>query len=190
MVSRGRCSVIAGRAAAISGPIDPKCGEQRRGHLRGGGAMGRVHVRAHGTVPPERFVAALTDFGPGREELWGNSDPTHFVAHDQGATWAEVTEGSAAGGVWQRLRCDWSVPDVVTLDVLDSNAFGAGSRWTYRVESDGAGGCLVDLTIVRVPTTTRGRALDVVLGAGGGAYFGRDLRRTLRRLESRAGAPS
>jgi hypothetical protein len=82
------------------------------------------------------------------------------------------------------------VPDVVTLDVLDSNAFGPGSRWTYRVESDGAGGCLVDLTIVRVPTTTKGRALDVVLGLGGSAYFARDLRRTLRRLESRAGTPS
>ena len=27
--------------------------------------MGHVHVRAHGSVPPERFVAALTDFGPG-----------------------------------------------------------------------------------------------------------------------------
>jgi hypothetical protein len=152
--------------------------------------MGRVHVRGHGAVPPEAFVAALTDFGPGRQQIWGNSDPQRLVVHDRGDTWAEVTEGSAAGGVWQRLRYDWSVPDVVTLDVLDSNAFGPGSRWAYQVESDGAGGCLVDLTIVRVPTTTKGRALDVVLGLGGSAYFARDLRRTLRRLESRAGTPS
>ena len=118
--------------------------------------MGRVHVRAHGAVPPERFVAALTDFGPGRGGL-GQQRPEDLVVHDRGDTWADVTEGSAAGGVWQRLRYDWSVPDVVTLEVLDSNAFGPGSRWTYRVESDGAGGCLVDLTIVRVPTTTRGQ---------------------------------
>ena len=79
---------------------------------------------------------------------------------------------------------------MVTLDVLDSNAFGPGSRWTYRVESDGAGGCHVDLTIVRVPTTTKGRVLDV-------AARPRRQRRTspatcggsLRRLESRR-APS
>jgi hypothetical protein len=32
--------------------------------------------------------------------------------------------------------------------------------------------------------------LDVLLGLGGGAYFGRDLRRSLRRLESRSRAPS
>jgi hypothetical protein len=145
--------------------------------------MGSVHLRAHGAVAPERFVAALTDFGPGREQVWGNSDPGHLVVHDRGATWAEVTEGS--GGVWQRLRYDWSAPDVVTLEVLDSNAFGPGSRWTYKVESDGAGGCHVDLTVVRVPTTTRGRVLDVLLGLGGRIYFGRDLRRSLRRLESR-----
>jgi hypothetical protein len=152
--------------------------------------MGGAHVRAHGAVPPERFVAALTDFGPGREEIFGNSGSRDLTVHDRGETWAEVTEGSGAGGVWQRLRYDWSVPDVVTLDVLDSNAFGPGSRWTYRVESDGAGGCHVDLTIVRVPTTTKGRVLDVLLGLGGGAYFGRDLRRSLRRLESRSRAPS
>ena len=151
--------------------------------------MGSVHVRAHGAVPPDRFIAALTDFGSGREQVWGNSDPRHLVVHDRGATWAEVTEGSAAGGVWQRLRYDWSEPDVVTLDVLDSNAFGPGSRWTYRVESDGVGGCHVDLSIVRVPTTTKGRVLDVLLRAGGGTYFARDLRRSLRRLESRARTP-
>jgi hypothetical protein len=150
--------------------------------------MGRVHVQAHGTVPPERFVAALTDFGPGREEIWGNSDPQQFVVHDRGATWAEVTEGSAVGGVWQRLRYDWSVPDVVTLDVLDSNAFGPGSRWTYTAKSDGARGCHVDLTIVRVPTTAKGRVLDALLGLGLGAYIAHDLRRSLRRMDSRSRA--
>jgi hypothetical protein len=150
--------------------------------------MGRVHVQAHGAVPPERFVAALTDFGPGREEIWGNSDPEHFVVHDRGATWAEVTEGSSAGGVWQRLRYDWSVPDLVTLDVVAGNAFGPGSRWTYKVESDGAGGCHVDLTIVRVPTTTRGKVLDPLLRLGGSAYFAHDLRRSLRRMDGRSRA--
>lgn len=146
--------------------------------------MGRVHVRAHGAVPPDRFVAALTDFGPGRQEIWGNSDPRHLTVHDRGSTWAEVTEGSAAGGVWQRLRYDWSSPDLVTLEVLDSNAFGPGSRWTYRVTPQGAG-TEVDLQVVRVPNTTKGRVLDVLLGLGGGWYFARDLRRSLRRLEGR-----
>jgi len=80
------------------------------------------------------------------------------------------------------------VSDVVTLDVLDGNAFGRGSRWTYRVESDGAGGCHVDLTIERKPTTTKGKVLDTLLGLGGGAYFSHDLRRSLRRMDGRSRA--
>ena len=151
--------------------------------------MGRAHVRAHGTFPPDRFVAALVDFGPGRAEIWGNTDPEHLAVHDRGDTWAEVTEGSATGGVWQRMRYDWSAPGAVTLDVLDSNTFGPGSRWTYRVESDGAGGSDIDLTVVRVPCSARGRFLDVVLTLGGSSFYSRDLRRTVRRLEG-SRAPS
>ena len=47
-------------------------------------SMGRVHVRAHGAFPPERFVAALTDFGPGRSEIWGNSDEGRLTVHERG----------------------------------------------------------------------------------------------------------
>lgn len=150
--------------------------------------MGRAHVRAHGAFPPERFVAALTDFGPGRSEVWGNVDPANLVVHEQGDTWAEVTEGSTTGDIWQRTRYDWSVPGVVTLDVVDSNAFGAGSRWTYRLDPDGSGGTDIDLTIVRVPTTAKGRVMDVVLRLGGRLFFSRDLRRSVKRLEGRSGA--
>lgn len=152
--------------------------------------MGRVHVHAHGDFPPERFVAALTDFGPGRSKIWGNNDEGRLTVHDRGDTWADVTEGSpAAGAIWQRTRYDWSAPRAVTLDVLDSNAFGPGSRWTYLVEPGATGGTDIDLSIVRVPSTTKGRIFDALLSLGGSAYFARDLRRSIRRLESR-GAPA
>lgn len=153
--------------------------------------MGRAHARAHGTFPPGRFLEALTDFGPDRGRVWGNSDPRHLVVHDRGETWAEVTERSPApGGVWQRLRYDWATPGVVRLDVLDSNAFGPGSRWTYRLDGDGSGGTDIDLTVVRVPCTARGRLFDVLLSLGGGVFFARDLRRSVRALESRPDVPA
>jgi hypothetical protein len=153
--------------------------------------MGRAHARAHGAFPPGRFIAALVDFGPRRGEIWGNSDPQHLVVHDRGETWAEVTERStAAGGIWQRLRYDWGTPGVVTLDVLDSNAFGPGSRWTYRVDPDGSGGTNIDLTVVRVPSTAKGRVLDVLLSLSGGLFFARDLRRSVRTLENRPDVPA
>ena len=152
--------------------------------------MGRVHVQEHGSFPPERFLAALTDFGPGRAQAWGNTDQAKLTVHGRGATWAEVTEGSpAAGSIWQRSRYDWSAPGVVTIEVLDSNAFGPGSRWTYLLEPSAGGGTDIDLTIRRVPNSLKGRIFDVLLSLGGSAYFARDLRRTIGRLEN-ANAPT
>ena len=145
--------------------------------------MGRVHVRAHGSFAPEVFVAALTDFGPGRGEVFGNT--AGVEVHGSGDGWAEVTEGSTTGPVWQRSRYDWSTPGEVRIAVLDSNAFGPGSQWTYRVTPAGAGGADIDLSIVRVPNSAKGRVLDVLLRLGGSVFFARDLRRTVRTLESR-----
>ena len=151
--------------------------------------MGKVHVRAHGSFAPDVFVAALTDFGPGRAEVFANLAADDLRVHDRGATWAEVTEGSTTGPVWQRSRYDWSTPGEVRIDVVDSNAFGPGSRWLYRVTPGADGGTDIDLSIQRVPNTAKGRLLDRLLRLGGGQFFARDLRRTVRTLESR-GSPA
>jgi hypothetical protein len=146
--------------------------------------MGSIRVSAHGRFAPERFVRALTDFGPGRAAIWGNSSTEYLTVHATGETWAEVTEGSpAGGGIWQRYRYDWSMPDLVRLDVLDSNAFGPGSAWEYRLTGEPAG-TRVDLFINRVPSTLRGRVLDALLLVAGRFFFARDLRRTIARIEA------
>ena len=106
--------------------------------------MGDVRVSATGKFPPERFVAALTDFSAEREKLFGNSQGGYLKVHGQGPDWADVTEGSTAGGgIWQRYRYDWSRPGEVRLEVLDSNTFGKGSYWEYHVTPDGSGGSRV-----------------------------------------------
>ena len=146
--------------------------------------MSRVHASAEGAFAPHVFVDALTDFGPGRSTIWGSSSNSKLVLHDRGDTWADVTEGTDAGGIWQRYRYDWSDPQLVKLTVTDSNAFGPGSYWEYRLTPvDHDRRTRIDLVINRVPTTAKGRRFDVVLKLIGGLYFGRDLRRTVRRIE-------
>ena len=54
--------------------------------------MAKIHYEADGTIAPERFIAALTDFSPRRPELWPNLSPAFFKVYDVGATWAEVQE--------------------------------------------------------------------------------------------------
>jgi hypothetical protein len=145
--------------------------------------VGRLTVAADGHLPPQRFIDALTDFGPDRARWWGNSSDGLLEVHERGDTWADVTEGTRASGIWQRYRYDWSTPGRVTLTVLESNAFGPGSSWTYDVSgTDDA--AHVELRIVRVPNTLRGRIFDPLLSLVGSGYFRRDLRSTLAKLET------
>jgi hypothetical protein len=63
-----------------------------------GARMSTIHLHQTTTSTPEQFVAALTDFGPGRSKLFGNSADEYLKVHHRGPTEADVTEGSAASG--------------------------------------------------------------------------------------------
>ena len=71
------------------------------------------------TATPEQYIAGLTDFGPGRSKLFGNSADEYLKVHNRGPSQADVTEGSA--GIWERLHYDWSDPNHVVLTTTDSN---------------------------------------------------------------------
>ena len=64
------------------------------------------------------MLRALTDFGPGRSKLFGNSADAYLKVHHRGQSQADVTEGS--GGIWERLHYDWSDPSHVVLTTTDS----------------------------------------------------------------------
>jgi hypothetical protein len=82
-----------------------------------------IHFNETTNSTPEQFVAALTDFGPGRSELFGNSADDYLKVHHQGASEADVTEGSYH--IWERLHYDWSDPTRVVMTTTDSNLWGA-----------------------------------------------------------------
>ena len=84
---------------------------------------------------PAAVLAVLTDFGPRRARVWPNIDDRHFRVHDQGPGWADVTEGSSvAGGVWEREKYAWNASaGSVTAETIDSNTWGSGSRWDYKL---------------------------------------------------------
>ena len=65
--------------------------------------MSTIHLHETTSATPGQFVAGLTDFGPGRSKLFGNSADQYLKVHSQGPDYADVTEGS--GGIWERLHC-------------------------------------------------------------------------------------
>ncbi len=95
--------------------------------------MTTLHFTETTTATEQQFIDALTDFGKDRPAIFGNSHEEFLKVHATGTDWADVTEGSkAGGGVWERLRYDWSRPGVVRLTTLDSNAWGGDSGHTYH----------------------------------------------------------
>ena len=55
--------------------------------------MATIRLHQTTTATPEQFVAGLTDFGPGRSELFPNSADDDLEVHAQGAHEADVTGG-------------------------------------------------------------------------------------------------
>ena len=87
--------------------------------------MSKIHFHKNTTLTPEQYIAGLTDFSPGRSNVFSNSADNQLEVHSLGPTEADVTEGS--GGVWERLHYDWSNPDRVVLQTTDSNTWGGAS---------------------------------------------------------------
>src|SRR5215216_7372634 len=122
--------------------------------------MPTIHLHQTTTSTSEQFVAALTDFGPGRKDLFPNSADDYLEVHDQGPSEADVTEGSA--GIWERLHYDWSDPNRVVLTTTDSNAWADGPSHTYTFTRNSDGVTEVDYVVVREGKKLKGRALGLV----------------------------
>ena len=146
-----------------------------------------IHLHQTTTSTPEQFVAGLTDFGPGRQELFGYSADGYLEVHDHGPNQADVTEGS--NGIWERLHYDWSNPNRVELTTTDSNAWGGRSGHTYELKRNSDGTTDVDVTVVREAKNLRGRLLSLPIGLFGKAILGRQLGKTVKAIEARNAGP-
>jgi hypothetical protein len=145
--------------------------------------MPTIHLKQTTTATPEQFVAGLTDFGPGRSKLFGNSTDDYLKVHDQRPGWADVTEGS--GGVWERLNYDWTDPHRIVLTTTDSNVWGGASGHTYTLEQRPDGRTEIDVVVVREGKNLRGRALGVVVGLFGKRVLAKAFGNTVKAIEAR-----
>ena len=145
--------------------------------------MAKLHYEADGAVSADRFIAALTDFGPRRPELWPGLDAKFYELHELGDTWADVTEGTDfLGGVWARERYDWSEPGIVRLTLQEAPDFVPRTVTVYRVTARPDGGCHVVVDFQRTARSLRGRLVGVLVTLAGRRRFTAELREALDRL--------
>ena len=145
--------------------------------------MSTIHFNQTTTATPEQFIAGLTDFGPGRAKLFGNSTDDYLKVHEKGSTYADVTEGSS--GIWERLHYDWSNPERVVLTTTDSNLWGGRSGHTYTLTREPDGTTDVDVVIVRDGKNVMGRLLGAFLGLVGKGQLEKVFARSLKAIEAR-----
>jgi hypothetical protein len=123
--------------------------------------MSTINLHQTTSLTPEQYIAGLTDFGPGRSKLFGNSADDYLKVHQRSRTQADVTEGS--GGVWESLHYDWSDPNHVVLTTTDSNVWGGTSGHTYNFSRQLDGTTDIDVVVVREGKNLKGYLLGFVL---------------------------
>jgi hypothetical protein len=148
--------------------------------------MPTLHFHQSTFLTPEQYVAGLTDFGPGRSKLFGNSADEYLKVHQLCPTQADVTEGS--GGIWERLHYDWSDPGHVVLATTDSNLWGGASGHTYNFTRRPDGTTDIDVDVVREGKNLKGWLLGLVVGTVGKGVLEKAFVNSVRAIEARNGA--
>jgi hypothetical protein len=148
--------------------------------------MSTIHLHQTTKLTPEQYLAGLTDFGPNRSKLFGNSADEYLAVHSRGCTEADVTEGSA--GIWERLHYDWSDPQHVLLTTTDSNVWGGASSHTYTFARRPDGTTDIDVDIVREGKNLKGRLLGLVVGSIGKGVLEKAFVNSVKAIEARYAA--
>jgi hypothetical protein len=147
--------------------------------------MSTIHLHQTTMLRPEQYLAALTDFGPDRSKIFGNSAGEYLKVHRLWPSRADVTEGS--GGVWERLHYDWSDPNRVVLTTTDSNLWGGASGHTYTFTRLQNGTTNIDVVVVRDGKNWKGRLLGFLLGTIGRRVLDKAFENSVEAVESRNG---
>jgi hypothetical protein len=145
--------------------------------------MSTIRLHRTTTLTPAQYVAGLTDFGPGRSKLFGNSADEYLEVHQLSRLGADVTEGS--GGIWERLHYDWSDPNLVVLTTTDSNVWGGASGHTYSFTRKPNGTTDIDVVVVRNGKNLKGLLLGFVLGTIGKNVLKRAFEDSVKAIEAR-----
>ena len=145
--------------------------------------MSTIKMHATTTATPEQYIAALTDFGPGRSTIFVNSVDSELKVHEQSPNRADVTEG--AGGYWERLAYDWSTPNRVVARTIDSNTWGGASGHTYTFTRNSDGTTDIDYVVVRDGKTVKGRFLGFLLGTVAKSKVVKPFQDSVKAVEAR-----
>ena len=95
------------------------------------------------TATPDQVIELMIDFSPNRPHRWPASSVKAFEVYHVGETEADIREGQDFPKVWATWHYDWSVPNSVTLTVVESDTQAPGSFMTLTATPRAEGGSAV-----------------------------------------------
>jgi hypothetical protein len=143
--------------------------------------MARLEFDMGSDLPPERIIAALTDFTPRRPDIWPGLKRELYEVYEIGETSALVKEGSG-GSIWAKERYDWSRPGVVRWEVLESGFCSPGSFAQAEIVPRDGGGSRIHVTWDRRATRFGMRLLLGLIVLTRGAPVRSSIRKGLARI--------
>jgi hypothetical protein len=136
----------------------------------------------HTSLTPTQVLDLFTDFGPDRATNWPNNAESRYEVHETGPDWAEVTEGNNMG--WERERYSWdAAAGTVDIETLDSNLWGPGSGWHYRLTPAGDG-TDVRVTLNRHGKSLTGKLVGALIPVAGSVALKRQFAAVFRKAEA------
>jgi len=139
------------------------------------------------SASPEQVREALLDFSPQRPERWPGITPSFYEVYEVGETTAEIREGTklpGLGGFWARERYDWSSPDTVRWEVVESNFCAPGSYVSATLHPREGGGTRVELRWDRTGTSRMGKFMGKLVRATKGKPVADSFAKGLKKLET------
>jgi hypothetical protein len=144
--------------------------------------MPRIELDVETSVPPEKVIAALTDFSDRRPDIWPGLSRQFYEVYSVGETSAEVREGNPPG-FWAKETYDWSTPGKVTWTVRESSFCKPGSFVSADVKPKADGGSTVHITWEREPSNLKGRFAVVLMKLTKGTPIAKSFRDGMEILE-------
>ena len=142
--------------------------------------MAVIHVEVRSALAPAEVLRVLTDFSERRADAWPGVDRDHLTVHESGDGFADVTEGSSVG--WERERYTWdAATGTVTAETLESNLWGEGSRWDYRI-TPVEDGSLVGVRLERHGKGVKGKLVEALIPVIGKKMVTDSLRAALKTV--------
>ena len=109
--------------------------------------MSTIHLHRTTTATPEQYIAGLTDFGPGRSKLFGNSADGTLRCIIKAPCRPTSRKARTASG--NACTTTGPSPDRVVLTTTDSNVWGGASGHTYTFTRRPDGTTDIDVAVVR-----------------------------------------